>query len=209
MFDKVKQIFNNYTNSDALNVYIKYFDPLGKTIKVGRGGIRLFENGEMVEQYADWDDLNEVYKQFPTLHDKAHQQCIQHIDDKDIVYGKGVPFVRVKDEVFLNWFEVANHYFIPVKIPKNYVYRDYKPCKYWVWGSENDWKDICKVFNEYAGYEVFGDSKTFNNKNRVYFLNSEGYLCESSSGIVIDILQNSSDWTEIRVMDVKSTNRYE
>jgi hypothetical protein len=55
------------THSEYFSKYVSYFPTINKQLKLGRNGsiIVTDKTTKQVETYANWVDLNNVYKQFP------------------------------------------------------------------------------------------------------------------------------------------------
>lgn len=68
MFDWLRNKFNNMaSNSEMFDTYIKYFQLQNKRIKCTRRGVNILDSaGNAIESYKTWEDLNSVYKQFPS-----------------------------------------------------------------------------------------------------------------------------------------------
>ena len=190
--------------SEMFDAYVKYFREKGKTIKVGRG-IRIIY-GNITEEYANWIELNEVYKLFPTLTDKVNE-LIQPIllerglhissnmfNDVVVVGREGK-----KVAIYQNKFDLAYSLGLTdFKTPKDYIrcgeiYRSYRIYAY---GSDTHANYIANKFNEITGSNAF-DPKMFRNPDRIYFINSWGHLCSTKDDMVIDIIENDVCWINI------------
>ena len=190
--------------SEMFTTYLKYFSERGRTLKVGRG-IRIIQ-GNITEEYPNWVELNEVYKLFPTLTDKVNE-LIQpillergwHISSNmfnDVVVadrgGKRVG-------IYKNEFDLAYSLGLTgFKTPKDYtrcgeIYRSYRMYTY---GSEEHANYIADKFNEITGSTTF-DSNMFRSSDRIYYIDSWGYLCSSKNSMLIDIIENDVCWYNI------------
>ena len=152
-FQKIKN-YHMASNSVMFDTYIKYFASINKKIKLQRKGINvLSSNGELLETYKTWDDLNAVYRQVQTD-------------------------------------ELADIPIPSIQGPKLYC-----------WGNTNP--KIADKLRE----AILGDQKStsFNNPKQIYYMDSHGYLCQTSNELVIDLITNSKEWEEYKYKPVKLT----
>ena len=67
-FERLKKYISNdmASNTEMFDIYVKYFPTINKKIKLHRRGISVLDaNGQIIESYLSWSELNKVYKQVP------------------------------------------------------------------------------------------------------------------------------------------------
>lgn len=161
MIQKLKQWFMPRTHKEYFNKYASYFPTVNKQLKLGRAGVInvIDKNTGETEVYSNWDELNNIYKQFPVE----------------------TPKVAVETE--------TTH---PSQIKK-----------YWVKGHPSRYKELAQFFADtYGGHNSFTGTN-FNKSGWVYYIDAKGGLVSTSNEVVIDLLENSSDWEEYKLPEPK------
>lgn len=112
-------------------------------------------------------------------------------------------------ESYDNWEEL-NYVYKQLPIDDNWVKENHPniPFKYWVYGDPNRSKDIKEAMeNKYK--EVCNNTIQFNmdfkKSDWVYYIDSSNNCCQTNNKMVVDLLQNSSDWTQIKLETKKLT----
>jgi hypothetical protein len=190
--------------SEMFDAYVKYFREKGKIIKVGRG-IRIIY-GNITEEYGNWIELNEVYKLFPTLTDKVDSMIQPILLERGWHLSSNMfNDVVVADKsgkrvgIYKNKFDLAYDLGLTdFKTPKDYIkcgeiYRSYRIYAY---GSDTHANYIADKFNEITGSTSF-EPKMFRSSERIYYIDSWGYLCSSKNSMLIDIIENDVCWYNI------------
>jgi hypothetical protein len=105
-------------------------------------------------------------------------------------------------EVYSNWDELNSVYkqfpVESVETPKVETTKAIGPTtvKYWVKGHPTRHKELAQFFVDKYGVNNSFSSNNFNKSGWVYYVDTKGGLVSTSNDIVIELLQNSSDWVE-------------
>lgn len=87
------------------------------------------------------------------------------------------------------------------------VNKDYAPVvqelpKIWTYGNATRHKELLRYFQS-----VYGDrayiSGAFSKNNWVYYIDHNGRFCSTSNDLVIDLLENSKEWTKYELPPLK------
>lgn len=203
VLSKIKE-FVKPSTSEMFDAYLKYFQEHGKSLKIGRGSIKIVYDN-ITEEYPSWIELNERYKLFPTLVDKVNELLQPVLFEKgwhisSNMFGDVVVVCGDKKvAIYRNKFDLAYE----LGLNKFDVPRSYKQChsidriyRMYTYGSTTDSDTIAKKFNAETGSNSF-IGKMFRCPERLYYINSWGHLCSTKDSMVIDIIENDDCWYNI------------
>lgn len=111
------------------------------------------------------------------------------------------------EEVYDNWDKLNEVYrLFPVD---GLEVETVKEFKYWVYGNPSRPDDLRKLMEdkyfEVCGKKIKINTLDFKKTDWVYFIGPKGDFCQSSNDMIIQILQNSSDWKQLKLPVKKYT----
>lgn len=151
--------------------YTTYFSNINKKLKVERSGrIKLVDQKTWeVEVYQTWEDLEKAYDL--TLPIKEEPKPVNK------TYSQK-----------------------PTTKKKTTKASDFNKFKYWVSGDPNRWEELRDMMIDYYR-ETFDEDLNieveFKKPDWVYYLDHEGYLCQTNNTMVIDLLKYSNEWKQL------------
>lgn len=111
-------------------------------------------------------------------------------------------------EVYNNWDELNSVYQLfplPELELAEFKIIDEPKQKYWCYGNPTRSNELIDFFSNYYLVNRNNISNGFKYANKVYYLDHNHNLCETSSQLVIDLLVNSSEWQEYKLETKKYT----
>lgn len=169
------------SHNEYFNKYVAYFPTIGKQVKLGRGGtIQVIDKStKEVITYRNWDEVNEKYRLFPFVTDQGVSVTLPPID------------TLTEEQLIIDPKESEE-----VSSITCYV------CKYWTFGHPTRYKELIKKFGEMYDVDVRLLSG-FNKPDWVYYFDSHNFLISTNNSMVVDLLQNSSDWVQYKLPELK------
>lgn len=149
-------------------------------------------------------DFFKVYiKYFPTI-------------NKTLKMGRGgivnvIDDSTKKTESYNNWEEL-NYVYKQLPVDEEWLKKNHPniPFKYWTYGDPNRFADIKEAMeNKYK--EICDNTidikfnMDFKKSDWVYYIDSLNNCCQTNNKLVIDLLQNSSDWIQFKLETKKLT----
>jgi hypothetical protein len=106
------------------------------------------------------------------------------------------------------WEDLNNEYkLFPDQVTVQSVSND-REVNYWVRGNKERQGEILEFFKKEYNINPIYYKDAFNMNDYVYYFNSDGYLCATSSNLVIDILKQSKhDWVEFKLPEVRQLTK--
>lgn len=175
------------SHNEYFNKYVTYFPTIGKQVKLGRGGtIQVIDKStKEVVTYKNWDEVNEKYRLFPYVTDQGVSVSLPPVD------------TLTESQLTIEPKEAEETSCITAYI-----------CKYWTFGHPTRYKELIRKFSEM--YNVDERLLTgFNKPDWVYYFDSHNFLISTNNSMVIDLLQNSSDWSQYRLPEPKKFTKEE
>ena len=166
------------STKELFDIYTTYFANNNKKLKVERNGkLKIIDQKTWeVEVYSSWEDLDKAYG----LENSDGTTNLTPVEEIKEEQPKPKCRAKVKSKT----------------IPQ---------FKYWVFGDPNRYEEL-REFMEAKYIEVCDEDLSFEvefkKKDWVYYLDSTGNLCQTNNNMVIDLLKNSSDWTQL-VLPIK------
>lgn len=109
-------------------------------------------------------------------------------------------------EVYNNWDELNSVYqLFPLPELAEFTIIDEPKQKYFCYGNPTRSNELIDFFSNYYKVNRNNISNGFKYINKVYYLDHNHNLCETSSQLVIDLLVNSSEWQEYKLETKKYT----
>lgn len=148
------------------------------------------------------DFFNVYIKYFPTI-------------NKTLKMGRGGAVNVINNETqevesYKNWQEL-NYVYKQLPIDEKWLNENHPniPFKFWTFGDPNRYDEIkLAMENKYleiCNRTVDFKAMDFKKSDWVYYMDSSNDFCQTSNKMVIDLLQNSSDWTQIKLAPKKLT----
>lgn len=175
------------SHNEYFNKYVTYFPTIGKQVKLGRDGeIQVIDiSTNEVVTYKNWDEVNEKYGLFPYVTDQGVSVSLPPVD------------TLTESQLTIEPKEAEETSCITIYT-----------VKYWTFGHPTRYKELIKKFSEM--YNVDERSLTgFNKPDWVYYFDSHNFLISTNNSMVIDLLQNSSDWSQYRLPEPKKFTKEE
>lgn len=105
-------------------------------------------------------------------------------------------------EIYSSWSDLENAYNLQDELQesKEEKSKEIPQFKYWVFGDPTRHEELKELMGtQYLN--TYGEDLCieveFKKKDWVYYLDSAGNLCQTNNSMVIDLLKNSSDWTQL------------
>lgn len=149
-------------------------------------------------------DFFKVYaKYFPTI-------------NKTLKLGRGGVVNVINNETkevesYKNWGEL-NYIYKQLPIDKKWLNENHPHTqfKFWAFGDPTRYAELKAAmeskYTEICNSNIIFDSAMdFKKSGWVYYMDSSNNFCQTSNKMVIDLLQNSSDWTQIKLASKKLT----
>lgn len=158
---------------EIFELYVEYFSNINKKLKLERNGkIKVIDKDSWeVEVYSSWQELENAYNLNLNNSDQKPTEGDQKTSNKTQNSKK----TTAK----------------PL---------DFNKFKYWCFGDSNRWEELSIIMSDLYR-EIFDVDLNieveFRKNDWVYYLDSVGNLCQTNNLMVIDLLKNSSDWTQI------------
>lgn len=175
------------SHNEYFNKYVTYFPTIGKQVKLGRGGtIQVIDKStKEVVTYKNWDEVNEKYRLFPYVTDQGVSVSLPPVD------------TLTESQLTIEPKEAEETSCITIYT-----------AKYWTFGHPTRYKELIRKFSEM--YNVDERLLTgFNKPDWVYYFDSHNFLISTNNSMVIDLLQNSSDWSQYRLPEPKKFTKEE